>query len=221
MGCLGGVLSPLPIPQGGTQCALAPSLDGDPPENVGSDRDSLGRSSPEWLLLQDVGAPPVSPRPSSKHPCASRQTLGASEPLPEPASWGRCNQGPQIGDLKQQEPALSQPWRLKSEIQGQAGPDILWGLQGEAFPPPAAPAAPGTSASQFPVTALEGRTAWPPCQPRSSPAGHCEQDRVDPVSAPEQPYWAPWAGPRGPVSAPEQARSELQWALPSVGTRQV
>ena len=66
-----------------------------------------------------------------------------------------------------------------------------------------------------------GRTMWPPCQPWSSPAGHCEQDRVDPVSAPEQPYWAPWAGPRGPVSAPEQARSELQWALPSVGTRQV
>lgn len=50
-----------------------------------------------------------------------------------------------------------------------------------------------------------------PAVPSHSPGG---QDRVAPMSAPEQPRWVPWAVPHGPVSAPCQPR----WA-PWAGLR--
>ena len=49
-----------------------------------------------------------------------------------------------------------------------------------------------------------------PAVPSHSPGG---QDRVAPMSAPEQPRWVPWAVPHGPVSAPCQPRW-APWAVP-------
>ena len=95
------------------------------------DRGSLGRSSPEWLLLQDAGTPPALPRPGARHPHAADRPWVLPSPL-GPASWACCNRGPKTGALKQQDPALCRPWRLKSETRGPAGPGVLWGLQGGA-----------------------------------------------------------------------------------------
>ena len=120
-----------------------------------------------------------------------------------------------------------------------APPVATWGLGGPQTPPPPRPSSssPRGSARQdsplvtphwsppttpscasglatltsclpvpFPCHTSCGPGRVCPAVPSHSPGG---QDRVAPMSAPEQPHWAPWAGLRGPVSSSKQAR----WAL--------